>query len=286
MVMVRGSILLGRDAIAAGLLTRAQLRSSAWRPILRGVYANASLPVTHGLRIAAARLVIPREALIAGRSAAWLYGVDGLVGDTHPVEVLVPFAHRFGPIRGLRIRTAAMIPARDIDDRAGLGATGLARTAWDIACTAPDLVEAVVALDLLSAAGVLRPTHHGRFEESVGERGCAQARRALGLADGRSESPQESRLRVHLVLAGLPAPVPQYVVRHRGVFIARVDLAYPEIKLAIEYDGAWHGAASQLAKDRRRLNALLAAGWRVLHVTAADLHHLGRLLGTVRAMAA
>jgi very-short-patch-repair endonuclease len=53
--------------------------------------------------------------------------------------------------------------------------------------------------------------------------------------------------------------------------VARVDLGYPEQKLAIEYDGAWHGERDQFTKDRARLNRLLAAGWRVLFVTAADL---------------
>jgi very-short-patch-repair endonuclease len=50
-----------------------------------------------------------------------------------------------------------------------------------------------------------------------------------------------------------------------------VDFAYPELKLAIEYDGAWHAEPGQFAKDRRRLNQLVAAGWTVLHVTAEDL---------------
>ncbi|WP_222263215.1 endonuclease domain-containing protein [Modestobacter marinus] len=82
----------------------------------------------------------------------------------------------------------------------------------------------------------------------------------MALADGRAESPPESRLRVLLTMAGLP-PVPQWSVRRAdGVFIARVDLAYPAVRLAVEYDGAWHGEPGQLGRDRRRLNALVAAG--------------------------
>src|SRR3712207_9447547 len=53
---------------------------------------------------------------------------------------------------------------------------------------------------------------------------------------------------------------------------ARVDFAYPELKLAIEYDGAWHGKPGELGRDRRRLNRLSAAGWLVVFVTAADMH--------------
>ena len=71
---------------------------------------------------------------------------------------------------------------------------------------------------------------------------------------------------------GLPAAVPQFEVRADGVFLARVDFAYPEQRLAIEYDGLWHAEPGQFARDRRRLNRLFSAGWRVVFVTAADLH--------------
>lgn len=48
-------------------------------------------------------------------------------------------------------------------------------------------------------------------------------------------------------LRWVPPPVPQFQLRHEGRFVACVDLAYPERKLAIEYDGLWHGGAGQLA---------------------------------------
>jgi hypothetical protein len=51
----------------------------------------------------------------------------------------------------------------------------------------------------------------------------------------------ESRLRLILVFGGLPRPVSQFVVRDRtGMFVARVDLVYPEQRLAIEYEGDHH----------------------------------------------
>jgi very-short-patch-repair endonuclease len=72
--------------------------------------------------------------------------------------------------------------------------------------------------------------------------------------------------------------VAQFTVRHEGRFVARVDFAWPEHKLALEYDGLWHGEPGQFAKDRQRLNKLRAAGWQVIHVTAADLRDPRRLL--------
>lgn len=76
------------------------------------------------------------------------------------------------------------------------------------------------------------------------------------------------------MLAGVPAPVSQYVIRDAaGGFLARVDLAWPDRRVALEYDGVWHADAVQLRADRRRLNRLTAAGWIILHVTADRLHH-------------
>ena len=112
------------------------------------------------------------------------------------------------------------------------------------------------------------------------------ARAAAAFADPRAESPPESRLRLLLARAGLPA-VPQFVVRDAdGRFVARVDLAYPELCLAVEYDGAWHAEDGQFARDRQRLNRLVAAGWVVLHVTAADLRRPDQLVARVRALRA
>ena len=52
--------------------------------------------------------------------------------------------------------------------------------------------------------------------------------------------------------------------------MAEVDFGFPEYKLAVEYDGAWHGGRG-MTLDRARMNRLLPAGWRVLFVTAADM---------------
>ncbi|MGY2127290.1 endonuclease domain-containing protein [Blastococcus sp. SYSU DS0617] len=111
----------------------------------------------------------------------------------------------------------------------------------------------------------------------------ARVRAVCALADGLAESPPETRVRLLLRGRGVPTPVAQYEVRHDGRFVARVDFAWPELEVALEYDGAWHGEKGQFARDRRRLNRLQEAGWRVVFVTAADLHDPVRLLAMVRA---
>lgn len=279
---LRGRVFPARSAIDGGLLTRRQLDSAVWRRVLRGVYADATLPVDHGLYVAAARWLMPPSAALSGASAAWVYGADDLAGPGDPVEVLVPTADRFGPVAGLRIRTERQIPDGHLIMVNGFRLTQPARTAWDLATGAGDPVEAVVVLDRLLRAGVLREQHLPALRDGLRRRGATLVRSAAALADGRSESPQETRLRVRLILAGLPPPTPQYVVRSGTRFVARVDLAYPEVHLAIEYDGLWHAEAGQFGRDRRRLNALHAAGWRVLHVTAADLYDLTSVLQAIR----
>jgi very-short-patch-repair endonuclease len=119
-----------------------------------------------------------------------------------------------------------------------------------------------------------------------GVRGARRARQATTLADPRAESPPESRLRVLLTLAGLPA-VPQYAVRDEaGTFVARVDPAFPDRRIAVEYDGLWHAEPGQFGRDRRRIDPLVAAGWIVLHVRAADLHDPEVLVARVRELLA
>ena len=155
------------------------------------------------------------------------------------------------------------------------------RTALDIARTEP-LPEGVVALDVLLARGVVdHPALRSAVRAQPTPRGARRAERAVDLADARAESPQESRLRVALVLAGLE-PVPQFEVFHGGRFVARVDLAFPEVRLAVEYEGAHHFVGDQILRDDERIERLRAAGWRVIRVTAADLRDLEALITRIR----
>ena len=274
-----------RDVLRDGLLTRDALRSSAWRRLFRGVYADAELPESYGVRVRGARLLVPADAVFSGRTAAYLHGAAELADLRTPVEVSVPAATQFGPVQGMRIRRVDL-PDVDVTHAGRFALTTGLRTALDIA-RLELLTDAVPALDVLLAKGIV-----GHRDLKVagarlaGGRGAARGRRAVGLADPRAGSQPESRLRVLLALAGLVA-VPQVTVRAaNGDFVARVDLAFPDQRVAIEYDGAWHAEPGQFAKDRRRLNALVAAGWTVLHVTAADLRNLDVLITRLRTLLA
>lgn len=280
---LRGRVFRTRDVIARGLLTPAELRSSAWRQLFRGVYADARLDDCVDLRISAARLLIPPEAAFSGRTAAFLHGATELAGVGDLVEVSVPTGVRFGPVQGLRVRQVALATS-DVTALEEWRCTTALRTAVDIARHEP-LMEAVPALDVLLARAIVG---RGELVEAVtgGDigRGAVRARTAVELANPLAESQPESRLRVLLALAGLH-PVPQYTVRTpEGRFVARVDLAFVAQRVAIEYDGAWHGEKGQLSRDRRRHNRLVAAGWTVVYLTAADMHDPAALVATIRAL--
>jgi very-short-patch-repair endonuclease len=106
---------------------------------------------------------------------------------------------------------------------------------------------------------------------------------ACALADGLAGSPQETRLRLLICRSGLPTPVAQHRVLVHGREIARVDFAWPDRKVAVEYDGLWHAEPGQFAKDRGRLNRLREAGWTVVFVTAADMHRPTELIARIAA---
>jgi very-short-patch-repair endonuclease len=78
--------------------------------------------------------------------------------------------------------------------------------------------------------------------------------------------------------------VTQHVVVERGVFIGQVDLAWPEARLVVEYEGSHHFEGLQIAKDDRRYLRLVAAGWRVIRLSAADLRDLGEVVDRIRAV--
>ena len=163
-------------------------------------------------------------------------------------------------------------------DRHGLSRTGPVRTAIDV-IRRGGVDDGAVLLDRLVHAGLVDLVAvRAAAEKLPRSRGSRVARDVALLADGLAASPQETRVRLLLHHAGLPAPVAQFQVFDAEGFVARVDFAYPEIRLAIEYDGLWHAEPKQFAKDRRRLNRLSAAGWRVIFVTAADLLHPERLV--------
>lgn len=94
-----------------------------------------------------------------------------------------------------------------------------------------------------------------------------------------TESPMETRVLQLLRRHGLPAPERQFVIERHGVFVARVDLAFPRWRIAIEYDSfEWHLGSAALVRDAARRNAVTAAGWTPMTTTADDVRTGGSAL--------
>ncbi len=275
---LRGRVFRGSSVVRQGLLTHKQLRSSAWRRLRHDVYADAALPVTHRLLVSAVGLTVPNGGGFTGRSAAVLWGVPDVAGPEDDVEVVLPAGRRWHAGPGVRVRT--LLAGQELVSCGRWTCLSRADTAVDLARSA-DGDEAVVLLDRLVRAR-LAPLADVRAAAArlPACRGSARAQLAARLADGLAESPQETRLRLLLHRAGVP-PVAQFRVVDRDGFVARVDFAYPELRVAIEYDGLWHGERRTFLDDRRRLNRLTAAGWVVLHVTLDDLRRPEQLLARV-----
>ncbi len=255
------------DAVRRGLLSKNDLRSSAWRQLFHHVYADARLEISHRTRCwAAASWLFPPGCAVAGRSAVALLGGPA-PGAQQPVEVLVDPPSRFGPLTGLLIHVAHWREG-EVQRIDGMPVTAGVRTCWDLACWL-DVVEAVALIDALLHGGVVHSADLASYLVSRhGDRGARRFAEAVSLVDGGAESLPESRLRVRLVRAGLPRPVTQHVINRNGRFVARVDLAWPAFKVAVEYDGVWHHDPEQFHRDRQRLNRLLGEDWIVLHVTS------------------
>ncbi|MGC1211562.1 MAG: hypothetical protein WA890_09915, partial [Micromonospora sp.] len=262
-----GKVFFARDAVNQGLLTRNDLRSSAWRQVFHNVYADARLEISHRTRCrAAACWLFPPGCAIAGRSAVAVLGGPS-PREQEPIEVLVDPSSRFGPLAGLLIHVAAWREG-EVQRLDGMPVTTGARTCWDLACW-HDVVEAVALIDALLHCGAVRLEElQGYLAARRGDRGVRRFADAVGLVDGGAESLPESRLRVRLVRAGLPRPVTQHVITRDGRFVARVDLAWPNLKVAVEYDGQWHDDPAQFHRDRQRLNRMVGDDWIVLHVTS------------------
>jgi Protein of unknown function (DUF559) len=274
----------GTEALAAGLLTRHQLYGTRFRRIFPDVYAPAGPEPSFETRSRAAFLLVrDRGGVLGGYSAACVLGAP--CAPPHAsAEVIVPI--RVFAYRGLRVRSDELA-AEDVVEVNGCRVTTAARTAWDVARRLP-LVEAVVAVDALARRGSFAPADLLEWRaKQPGARGCRRLDRVVALADPRAESPPESQLRVELILAGLPAPEVQYrIVDEHGFVLARADLAYPEAKLAIEYDGRTHLDPVQTERDRQRDTELAGHGWETLRLGSDQLYALPQTLQTVRTMLA
>ncbi|WP_146244292.1 hypothetical protein [Curtobacterium sp. MCBD17_032] len=120
----------------------------------------------------------------------------------------------------------------------------------------------LASIDDLAAAVVPRARH------------VVRARAALDLVRVGSEPAMETWFRLAVVDAGFPEPELNVDVRDgEGRFLGRVDMAWPEYRIALEYDGDHHRERAVFLHDQRRDNGFVVNDWLVVHATAADRTH-------------
>ncbi|MGY1773059.1 DUF559 domain-containing protein [Blastococcus sp. SYSU D00813] len=272
-------VFVGSHAVAEGLLTRAQLRRRSYRRLVHGVYADPGLEFDHQLVCRGVALLLPPGAAIGGHSAAAWWGAP-FARATDPVTVVCPEDVRWSGPRGVRVHRTVLAPG-DVTVVDAVPVTSVLRTAWDVAAL-ERLSTSVAALDgMVRSEEVTLDDLAALAAAGSGRWGASRVRRAVPLVDPSAESPPESWVRVALVLAGLQ-PRSQYEVFADGAFVARVDFAWPEVRLALEYDGEHHFTGTQIDVDQERLDALAAAGWRVIRLSAADLRDLAAVVRRVQ----
>lgn len=223
---------------------------------------------------------MPHGSVFSHLTAARLHGLE--VAPTETIDVTVPADARLSARAGLHVHRARLDPT-EVTRRSGLPVTSAVRTCLDLARGLP-LADAVAVVDVaLHLRLVLLDDVQGRLDRLVGSRGIRQARRVVELAEPRSESPMESRLRVILVGGRLPRPEAQVTLRDGHRFLGRADLHYPQARLCIEYDGGTH--RDTLEADDLRQNRLVSAGYRLLRYTASDVYrHPERIVAQVRTL--
>jgi hypothetical protein len=205
---------------------------------------------------------------------------------------LTRFDRRAGRREAAVVQHRGSAHVNDLTMRDGLLVTSAARVALDIT-TITDTERALVVVDGLLHA---RETTPEQIAQAVmGKAGWPDTLKTdlvLRLADGRSESPGETRTRYLCWREGLPTPVPQFPVWDGGVIIAWLDMAWPELKVWLEFDGAvkyrnpWRadeGAADVVLREKQREDLIRRiTGWRCIRVTWADLFHPALLAEKIR----
>lgn len=252
--------------MAAGAVSKSALRNR-FRRLFPDVYLNRESDVTATVLARAGWLWSGRAAVIAGRSAAAMLGTPW-IDDDSPVDLI--HSNRNAPA-GIHVHSD-----RIADDEVvaldGVAVTNPARTALDVGAWYP-LRSALPVLDaLIGVTGLAVADVDALAMRYPGRRGIRAARTAMRLVDGGAQSPKETWLRLLLIEAGLPVPQTQIKVCDEfGHVLAYLDMGWPDLMVAVEYDGEQHRTdRGQYTWDVRRRELLDEAGWIVVRVVAGD----------------
>jgi len=250
------------------------LRGPGVRTLVRGVYLSADVDPTLAHLVSAHLTVLPPETAVDGVTALWVWGVE--VGRATPYRFVTTAAHH-SKRSTVRVRRVAELPPRR-------GAVVAPVPALVAASTELDLLDLVVAGDWLvrTKRACLAEVRDGLLAATGPH--CRRARRAGALVRAGAESPRESRLRLVIVLAGLPEPACNVDLGDEWFFIGRVDLYLREWNIAVEYEGDQHRSdAKVFGHDLGRYEQLAASGVQVIRVSKVHLRRPRDVVGRIHA---
>jgi hypothetical protein len=256
-----------------------ELRGPRWRQPFHGVHAPAVQDEDDPRqRIQDAAALVPPGGALAGWAAGHLLGADELDGRGRSGHVLqklvivVPPSCHPAPRPGIRFVRSALGDG-DVVEIDGIRVTAALRTCFDLARSS-SVEEGLVRADIMCRQVGLEPADVQQYtEQHPRMRGLPVARAVLVLADRRSRSSGESRLRyVWVVEAGLPRPqCNPYVLDGAGAVVAMPDVLDLESGLAGEYDGSEHRSLRQHTADNAREEDLEGLGLEVVRATSLDV---------------
>ncbi|MEV4479944.1 type IV toxin-antitoxin system AbiEi family antitoxin domain-containing protein [Micromonospora coxensis] len=264
-------------------------RTGRWTRVARGCFVPLPQVSASGLRRARIRAAVTSlgpGAFAVLDTAAELHRIAGL-RPTSAIHVSVP-VDRPRPQR--RTDTGLVVHQLTVDGRdlcavGGVPATTPLRTVADVSLRA-DRYSAVCALDSALNRSLVTGSDLGTVPALVaGRRGAVAARRCLTEADGRAQSPLETRTRLRCVDGGVPPDDLQLEVRDEDGYLLGVgDLGWRAARLIVEADGQEpHRTPQALYEDRVRQNRLVNAGWRIIRFTWADTLRPDYIPHTVKA---
>jgi predicted transcriptional regulator of viral defense system len=271
-----------RDLGVSRHVRTGRLASGRWEQVHERVYRIVGNPLTWRGRLLAACWAGGTRAVASHRSAAELWQLPGR--DDKFSEITCPRWRR-ARHDDLLVHESLILDDIDTTVRERIPVTTVARTLFDLAgVVGPTTVDIAVATALRRQLTTLIELEEvfARLA-SRGRAGTMQFRAVLELhraTPAQTESEAEHLILRLITKHGLPAPVPQYEIRRPDrSLVARVDFAYPDLKVAIEYDSyAHHLGTDAHDRDGARRNAILKVDWYPITATAADLRNGGQRL--------
>jgi hypothetical protein len=255
-----------------------RLRSGRWSHRYDGVYRVAGAPPTWRGDVLAACMAAGPRAVASHRSAAELWGLPGRSTDV--VEITCPRWRR-GQEAGPVVHESKALDPADCTVVDNIPVTSPELTLLMLgAVRTPLTVE--MALDVALNRELVTYASLRALLKRLGGRGRNGVGVLRAIVDERSpemavaESPMETRMLRLVRQLGFPPPTPQFEVWYEGRFYGRLDAAWPDLRVGVEYESYEHHAGRlALVRTTNRRDAFERIDWRVIGVTAEDIKNRG-----------